>query len=449
MPLYVTRVPTVLSLTQLEHDSAEFEKKAGLVTPEAPVLDVEGSYLPVYKYSKATVIQSKRVRSFGDLLNVPDIDDFVRSDLLVPSDGSGSDNEISSADGEVPSIGPFSPTSGMPISTFDSVLTSEWDNRADQNLFRYDVTACDSKLLDGKWGFISQCNEGRGAKKRATEYRIDQVVQAFDKSKFNFTKALQKEVLFAFDINSTSDSTDKYDLKPVRNNPSLVFINVSPIEYGHVLLVPRVLDFLPQQATPDTVLMALAMVKASDNPYFRAGFNSLGAYGTINHLHFQAYYLHAPFPIERAMTAPVTVSKKRGRDNVTVSRLVDYPVNALVYEAGDCLEELAAMVGEACVRLAAANQPHNLIIADCGARVFLIPQCFAERQATGQIRQDLLDTQVNPAAFEIAGHLPLKHRPDYDKIDEEFAVDLLAAASLSKDKFAEIVQLVLGEEDGI
>jgi len=78
MPLYVTRVPTVLSLTQLEHDSAEFQKKAGLVTPEAPVLDVEGSYLPVYKYSKATVIQSKRVRSFGDLLNVPDIDDFVR-----------------------------------------------------------------------------------------------------------------------------------------------------------------------------------------------------------------------------------------------------------------------------------------------------------------------------------------------------------------------------------
>ena len=67
----------------------------------------------------------------------------------------------------------------------------------------------------------------------------------------------------------------KYELKPMADSPSLVFINVSPIEYGHVLLVPRVLDFLPQQCTPETVTMCLAFVKASDNPYFRAGFNSL------------------------------------------------------------------------------------------------------------------------------------------------------------------------------
>jgi GDP-L-galactose phosphorylase len=440
--MYVSRVPTVLSLSQLEHDSVEYEKKVGLATPEAPVIDVTGAYLPVYNYCKATVFQSKRVRSFGDLQNVPDIDDFVRADLLSASDGSSSDQDDHSSAGDVPSIGPISPSSGMPMSTFDGVLTTEWDGRAAQGLFRYDVTVCDSKLLEGKWGFISQCNEGRGAKKRATEYRIDQVVQDFDKSKFNFTKALQKEVLFAFDISAQNAKKDKYDLKPVRDNPSLIFINVSPIEYGHVLLVPRVLDFLPQQATPDTVLMALAMVKASDNPYFRAGFNSLGAYGTINHLHFQAYYLHAPFPIERAVTAPLPLSsRKRERQSVNISRLVDYPVRALVYEAGDCLEELASIVGKACMRLAAANQPHNLIIADRGARVFLIPQCFAERQATGQIRQDILDTQVNPAAFEIAGHLPLKHRPDYDSIDERFAVDLLAAACLTEDKFLEVVEL--------
>lgn len=29
-------------------------------------------------------------------------------------------------------------------------------------------------------------------------------------------------------------------------SPNLVLINVSPIEYGHVLLVPRVMDDLPQ-----------------------------------------------------------------------------------------------------------------------------------------------------------------------------------------------------------
>lgn len=44
-------------------------------------------------------------------------------------------------------------------------------------LFRYDVTACPTKLVPGAYGFIAQCNEGRLSKKRPTEFRIDQVRQ--------------------------------------------------------------------------------------------------------------------------------------------------------------------------------------------------------------------------------------------------------------------------------
>ena len=367
---------------------------------------------------------------------------LLRPDLYGSDASGSSDDDGSSANlGEVPD----SPVSDLRRSALDGILISEWDKRQEQGLFRYDVTQCESKLVPGKWGFIAQCNEGRGSKKRATEYRIDQVVQDFEPSKFNFTKALQKEVLFVFDLGGKKSSGDEYELKPVVKSPSLVFINVSPIEYGHVLLVPRVLDCLPQQATPDTVLSCLAFVKASKNPYFRAGFNSLGAYGTINHLHFQAYYLHAPFPIERAVTRAVdqSVSKKRRASEVIVSELVDYPVRALVFEAGDDLDDLAAVVGTACQRLAAVNQPHNLIIADEGARVFLIPQCFAERQVKGEIPEAILESQVNPAAFEIAGHIPLKRNQDYEAIDEKSTIDLLSAASLPESRFKEVVALVL------
>jgi GDP-L-galactose phosphorylase len=146
----------------------------------------------------------------------------------------------------------------------------------------------------------------------------------------------------------------------------------------------------------------------ADNPYFRLGFNSLGAYGTINHLHFQAYYLAAPFAMERAPTAPLDAEalgfggvaslasalgglgkggrrRRAGAASVRVERLVEYPVHTLVFEAGDSLAEVAKLVGAACQRLTAANVPHNLFIADCGARVFLFPNCFAEKKATGQI----------------------------------------------------------------
>mmetsp|Transcript_31964 Transcript_31964/g.75941 ORF Transcript_31964/g.75941 Transcript_31964/m.75941 type:complete len:367 (+) Transcript_31964:471-1571(+) len=290
MPLYLNRVPTVLSLSQLDKDGPDGPiNAASLLTPDAAVLDVHGAYLPVYNYATAKVLKSKRVRSFGDLLSVPDIDAFVGPTLQFSDvSGSSDDDSNSSLANDVPAEA-FSPRSGLRRSALDNILITEWDARSEQGLFRYDVTACESKLLPGKWGFVSQCNEGRGSKKRATEYRIDKVVQEFDRSKFNFTKALQKEVLFAFDMGDAPDDLEghNFELKPVEESPSLVFINVSPIEHGHVLLVPRVLDFLPQQATPETVLTCLAFVKAANNPYFRAGFNSLGAYGTINHLHFQ------------------------------------------------------------------------------------------------------------------------------------------------------------------
>jgi GDP-L-galactose phosphorylase len=66
-------------------------------------------------------------------------------------------------------------------------------------------------------------------------------------------------------------------------------INVSPIEYGHVLLVPRALERLPQQLDAEglAVGQALALAREVGSSDFRVGYNSLGAFATINHLHFQ------------------------------------------------------------------------------------------------------------------------------------------------------------------
>ena len=57
---------------------------------------------------------------------------------------------------------------------------------------------------------------------------------------------------------------------------------VSPTEYGHVLLVPRVLECLPQRIDHDSLLLALHLAAEIDH---------LGAFATINHLHFQVRLL--------------------------------------------------------------------------------------------------------------------------------------------------------------
>jgi len=97
-------------------------------------------------------------------------------------------------------------------------------------------------------------------------------------------------------------------------------------------------------------------------------------------------------PIERSPTAPLPGIAPRS-DGVRVARLARYPVNAFVLEStnGD-VGALADAITAAALKLQAANQPHNMLISDCGGRVFLVPQCYAEKQAKGVVPEHLLAT---------------------------------------------------------
>jgi GDP-L-galactose phosphorylase len=384
MVLTIQRSGTLYSLSQMV-DQSTSPTKGVVATPELAVKEVAGSLLPIFKYPAADTFASKRIRSFGDLNSalVPDIDDRNRSSDDESFGDASSDS--------------FTAQLVPQRSVLDTLLLAEWEDRVEQDLFRYDVTACATRPLPGPYGFVAQLNEGRASKKRPTEFRVDLVNQPFDGEKFHFGKALQKEVLFQFEPASRREGRSFAPASPASASPTLVLINVSPIEYGHVLLVPRALSFLNQLVVPETLLPALHFSREAGNPYFRVGFNSLGAYGTINHLHFQAYYLAAPFAIERAPTVPLppglappngAAFGRRGgrrRPGVSIEQLAEYPVRGLVFEAGDSLEELAELVGTACQALSSANVPHNLLIADCGARVFLWPNFFSERKAKGEI----------------------------------------------------------------
>lgn len=70
-------------------------------------------------------------------------------------------------------------------------------------------------------------------------------------------------------------------------------------------------------------------------------------------------------------------------------------------------------------------------------------QCFAEKQALGLVDQSILDTQVNPAVWEISGHIVLKQREDYESVTEDYAWKLLAEVSLSGERFSQVKKLCL------
>ncbi|KAA8527004.1 hypothetical protein F0562_008767 [Nyssa sinensis] len=107
-----------------------------------------------------------------------------------------------------------------PVAFLDSLLLGEWEDRMQRGLFRYDVTACETKVIPGEHGFIAQLNEGRHLKKRPTEFRVDKVLQPFDGNKFNFTKIGQEEVLFQLEA-SEDDEVHFFPNAPIdiENSP--------------------------------------------------------------------------------------------------------------------------------------------------------------------------------------------------------------------------------------
>lgn len=110
------------------------------------------------------------------------------------------------------------------------LLLGQWGDRMGRGLFRYDVTSCETKIIEGKYGFIAQLNEGRHLKKRPTEFRVDQVLQPFDDTKFNFTKVGHEEVLFRFELGNDCNSHFYPDAAAVVESchpPNIIAINVS------------------------------------------------------------------------------------------------------------------------------------------------------------------------------------------------------------------------------
>lgn len=60
-----------------------------------------------------------------------------------------------------------------------------------------------------------------------------------------------------------------------------------------------------------------------------------------------------------------------------------------------------------------------------------------------RVPQEVLETQVDPAAFEISGHVIMKRQQDYDALSQEAVWDLLSYASLSEESFIKFCNFAL------
>lgn len=138
------------------------------------MLDEEGR--PAFQLVAAGIVSCSQA-SYAEIECAPCSQLFSPTPCILSCSGgrgyASSDDESASLDGS--SDSGASAQVVPQRSVLDALLLGEWEDRAEAGLFRYDVTACPTKVVPGSYGFIAQCNEGRLSKKRPTEFRIDQV----------------------------------------------------------------------------------------------------------------------------------------------------------------------------------------------------------------------------------------------------------------------------------
>ncbi|XP_054858968.1 GDP-D-glucose phosphorylase 1 [Eublepharis macularius] len=313
-------------------------------------------------------------------------------------------------------------------SPFDRILQQGWKDRQEQGLFRYHLGDLQTRILPGKAGFVAQLNIRRGSDRRPPQ-EIQSVQQRFDRQQFNFTQIRPAEILFALARCCPAPGSHPASV--------LVVINVSPLEFGHVLLLPEPALCLPQVLTPEVLHFGLDAVLLSAHPGFRIGFNSLGAFASVNHLHLHGFYLNWELLVESAPCKPLL-------PEASLYLLQGVPAPGFMfYSEGQQLEELAHKICRLTSYLVQEEIAHNLFAtrgaapegpvgsgARPGLRVILWPRrpCFGAKEQSA----------FNVALCELAGHLPVKTAQDFKGLTETAAIRIIEKHLLPEPQFTQL-----------
>lgn len=321
-------------------------------------------------------------------------------------------------------------------SRFDVTLRSGWAEKMNAGLFRYRLADLETRILPGPCGFIAQLNIMRGIERRKPQ-EIVSIRQNFDPKQFHFNKINPKELLFDLQKVTTEPTN-------ATNEKCQIIINVSPLEFGHCLLVPEPERCHPQILTPLAIRTGIEAVLLSADPGFRVGFNSLGGFASVNHLHLHAYYLNHRMRLE---TSPTQLIHPKNN----LYRLMDFPTGFLFYTQGPDLTLTVNAVCQLTDIMVDKNIAHNLFItrgcppskegdpssARNGVRVVIWPRlsCFGAKE----------ESAFNVALCELAGHLPFKNKKDYETVTEEEVKAIIRKYLLPENEFSELQKHIMKE----
>ena len=206
-------------------------------------------------------------------------------------------------------------------------------------------------------------------------------------------------------------------------------VNKSPICKYHSLIVPFLHDKLPQKMDSDALAAVLRIMDffQSSSKTLRIGFNSLGGYSSINHLHFHLVFVNElfhetkAFPIESApnklMASFNLQIPFQDKQNLQIDIYIieEYPIRCLMIKTIDEINEesLINLMGDTVAiilsLLCEENIAHNMMIAEKGKVFYIIPR---QNEAVNERKMDF-----NCAWLELCGLAICKNEEIFSKIN--------------------------------
>ena len=180
----------------------------------------------------------------------------------------------------------------------------------------------------------------------------------------------------------------------------------------------------------------------------RVGFNSLGAFASVNHLHFQFWNIGEENPGLPIESTPVKSLAVKGMGRVKINEIIYdyYPLHGLQYEINldneqfedalySDLEHMARSIFSCIEYLQRKNIAHNLVmIPGFPYKIFLVP-----RKNEGAF-EDWDGFATLPGFPEVSSHLMLIHENEWSDMTVSDVWNAWREISIDDDKWMEIVK---------
>lgn len=299
--------------------------------------------------------------------------------------------------------------------SMDSTMIEAWrvSHEKGETAYGLDVV---SERRCGRYGLV--LNPKRSVRIPPMESRDISV--PFNEDRFNFTRADTAETLFDGLVYAGMECD--------------VVINKFFIKGNHFLFLPERYSKHRQFIFPRAVRAVCEFVSTSRSDDLIMGYNSVGAFASINHLHIQGMFLGFAPPV---VNAPVEVAGT-GSNGVEVALSRDWPIDFVRFCA-DNPADLAGALSKTITDIQQMGVPHNVAFARKGGKIM----------AFVFIRDVQAVTQgVGTAFLECSGVVVMSDSDFFGSVSENGVSNLLGMSRhpLGRQVAAKLLSLIKGTD---